>query len=196
MYSISTRLNQVFFYGIMCLVALCVFNIATTFYLKNKPEVKTWEIEEISHMYKNPFTKIQHATGKFNLNMDTTQIFNWNTNLVFLWITAHYHTGKNNQYTTTSTIYDIIILRNETLKYNVDIKNENFYYPIIDRYDGLKGKNITFVLNWEQAPVVGPIIKHNLDLGSYKLPDSNPKLPGKRTMAREYDYEVYHLKDS
>jgi len=34
-----------------------------------------------------------------------------------------------------------------------------------------------------------------MDLGTIRIPASNPKLPNKRVMAREYDYEVYHLKD-
>ena len=35
-----------------------------------------------------------------------------------------------------------------------------------------------------------------MDLGIFQLPNSNPNLPQKRVMAREYDYEVYHLKDT
>jgi len=46
--------------------------------------------------YKNPHTKVQHASGKFTLDLDISPVVNWNTNLIFIWITAHYQTGREN----------------------------------------------------------------------------------------------------
>ena len=39
---------------------------------------------------------MQHATGAFNLNVDFEKVFNWNTNLIFVWVSATYKTGKKN----------------------------------------------------------------------------------------------------
>ena len=41
------------------------------------------------------------------------------------------------QFNTTATVYDIIILRNETEKYQINLTQESFYYPLIDKYETL-----------------------------------------------------------
>jgi hypothetical protein len=98
MYSISTRANSVFFYGVVMIGILCSFNIITTILHKDPPIVNKFTINEFTHLYQHPYTKVQHASGNFTLEADFTPCFNWNTNLVFAWISATYNTGKNNVY--------------------------------------------------------------------------------------------------
>jgi len=43
-------------------------------------------------------------------------------------------------------------------------------------------------LHWEHMPVVGPILKKQLTLGEYTLPDKISK-PSKNEIIREVDYE-------
>jgi hypothetical protein len=106
MYSLSTRLNSVFFFGVISLgkiqlilyylAVLCIFNIATTAFTYNSPIVNQFEITKFTSLYNHPYTNVQHATGVANLNIDFSPCLNWNSNLVFAWITATYQTGKYN----------------------------------------------------------------------------------------------------
>ena len=93
-----------------------------------------------------------------DMEIDFTPCFNWNTNLIFSWITASYNTGKKNLITKV-TIWDNIMLRNNTSSHVVNLLKKSFEYPIIDFHKGLLGKEVTFELNWEHMPVVGPILK-------------------------------------
>jgi signal peptidase complex subunit 3 len=96
MYSISTRANAVFFYGMIMIGLLCVFNIATTILDKSTPIVNKFNITKYNHLYTHQYSKAQHASANFDLDVDFTPCFNWNSNLVFAWISATYTTGKKN----------------------------------------------------------------------------------------------------
>jgi hypothetical protein len=63
------------------------------------------------------------------------------------------------QVTTTATVWDNIMLRNETKSQKVKLTGKQFEYPIVDNFKSLQGKEIEFTLNWEHMPVVGPILK-------------------------------------
>ncbi len=97
MYSLSTRLNAVFFYFVMCLAALCVFNFSTAFLMKGEPSVIKFEITKFTSLYDHFYTKVQHSNGQLDMQIDFSPCFNWNNNLVFAWITATYKTGKDNK---------------------------------------------------------------------------------------------------
>jgi hypothetical protein len=96
MYSISTRANAIFFYGMIMIAILGIFNIATTILHKDTPIVDKFSITKYNHLYQNQYTKTQHASANFDFHVDFTPCFNWNSNLIFAWISATYKTGKNN----------------------------------------------------------------------------------------------------
>jgi hypothetical protein len=96
MYSISTRANAIFFYGMIMIGLLCVFNIGTTILNKGTPAVNKFNITKYNHLYQHQYTKSQHASANFEFDVDFTPCFNWNSNLVFAWISATYKTGKKN----------------------------------------------------------------------------------------------------
>lgn len=104
MYNLSTRLNSVFFFGVMCLgkqivikiAILSVFNIATTIFNRKDAIVSKFQVTKFPYFYNNPHTRTEHATGVIDFDFDFTPVFNWNTNLIFVWITATYQTGKKN----------------------------------------------------------------------------------------------------
>ncbi len=101
---------------------------------------------------------MQHAVGLINADLDFTPCFNWNSNLVFAWITATYKTGKQNL-TSSVTVYDKIMLRPNKDSHKIVFDNKTFEYPLIDTYRTLEGKDVIFELHWEHMPVVGPILK-------------------------------------
>jgi hypothetical protein len=96
MYSLSTRANAVFFYGMVCMALLCCFNILTTITHNEKPIVKDFKVKKFTSLYTNPYTKVQHSMADFDIDVDFTPVYNWNTNLVFSWISASYQTGPKN----------------------------------------------------------------------------------------------------
>ncbi len=109
-------------------------------------------------MYYHPYNKVQHAVGLINMDIDFDPCFNWNSNLVFAWISASYKTGKQDL-TSSVTVYDKIMLRPKKESHQIVFSKKSFEYPITDAYKSLEGKEVTFELHWEHMPVVGPILK-------------------------------------
>ena len=80
------------------------------------------------------------------MNIDFSPCFNWNTNLIFGWISAEYETGKKNvkyyfkkkKKKTSVTLWDNIMLRSEPQKHLVNFDAKSFEYPIVDVYKTLK----------------------------------------------------------
>lgn len=137
MHSISTRINSVFFYGISGIAVLAIFNILTTIFLYKEPKNVLFQITQPFTMYKNPYTKIQHSSSYFNLYADFTECVNWNTNNIFVWISAEYETGNKLSQKTQVTIYDKIITRSSG-KYIVELNDQIFEYPLVDVYGSMK----------------------------------------------------------
>ena len=92
------------------------------------------------------------------MEIDFSPCFNWNTNLVFVWISARYSTGKKGLESKV-TIYDNIMLRTNPENHKLNFDRKSFEYPLIDAFRSLAGKEVEFELNWEHMPVVGPILK-------------------------------------
>ena len=130
----------------------------TTFFHDKAPEIKKFDLTKFTSLYNHPYTKVQHAAGVFDMDIDFSSCFNWNSNIVFAWISATYNTGSKN-HTTIVTIWDNIMLRNDTLSQKVSFTRKMFEYPIIDNFNTLGGKDVTLELNWEHMPVIGPILK-------------------------------------
>ena len=69
------------------------------------------------------------------------------------------------------------------------LKDQYFEYPIIDYYKSLAGKEVKYTLNYEHMPVIGPIIKYSLPLGSNNIPTSENKPHIKEIIMSEKHYE-------
>ena len=188
MYSLSVRANAIFFFFGCCLAALALFNIATTIFIKTEPKLNNFFFNSTS-LYQNKYTGVQHASGEIDLDVDFEPVFDWNTNLIFSWITATYITnGKN----TSVTIWDRIMKRDKPLTHIVKEKKIHLRYPLFDKYNSLANKDIYLELHWEHMPVVGPILKHKLPLGNYKI-ISNVTIPSKKEILSEYDYSKLNI---
>lgn len=186
MYSLTTRLNSIFFFGVSMLAVLAAFNIITGYFSNHQPTLNKFKIYDEYSMYTHYKSNVQHSKGFFDIDIDFTPIMNWNNLVVFMWISAEYTTGKSGQ-TTKVTIYDKILLRNQTDSYHVVLENQLFEYPIIDNYQGLKGKEVKIELNWEHMPVVGPILKFSKPLARITLP-TYTRIPNEQHIRTEYHY--------
>jgi len=112
-------------------------------------------------LYNHPYTKVEHATGLINMDIDFTPCFNWNTNLVFFWISASYKTGNSKENISKVTVYDSIMLRSEPRTHKLKFDKKSFEYPLVDAFKSLAGKDVELEINWEHMPVIGPILKVN-----------------------------------
>ena len=190
MYSLSVRLNSVFFYFGVCTAILCGFNVATTIFLK-----KTSLVTKFSYtpkfVYNNRYTRIQHSNGVMEMDIDFSPCFNWNSNLVFAWITATYEStskkGKTNK--VSVTVWDNIMKRDKPETHHVVYSEKDIEYPLVDANFDLAGKNVTLELHWEHMPVVGPILKKKVYLENVILPkEVSAKVP-KIIEQSEVEYE-------
>ena len=183
MYSLSVRANAIFFFFGCCLCALGIFNVATTIFIQNQPKVNKFDFNSTS-LYINKYTGIQHSSGEINLDIDFEPCFDWNTNLIFSWISATYITnGKN----TSVTIWDRIMRRDKPETHTIKEDNLHLRYPLIDKFSSLSEKDVYIELHWEHMPVFGPILKFSIPLGNFKL-RKDTTIPSKKELISEYDY--------
>ena len=183
MYSLSVRANAIFFFFGCCLCALGIFNVVTTIFIQNQPNVNKFDFNSTS-LYINKYTGIQHSSGEINLDIDFEPCFDWNTNLIFSWISATYITnGKN----TSVTIWDRIMRRDKPETHTIKQDNLHLRYPLIDKFSSLSEKDVYIELHWEHMPVFGPILKFSMPLGNFKL-RKDTTIPSKKELISEYDY--------
>ena len=183
MYSLSVRVNAIFFFFGCCLCALGIFNVVTTIFIQNQPKVNKFDFNSTS-LYINKYTGIQHSSGEINLDIDFEPCFDWNTNLIFSWISATYITnGKN----TSVTIWDRIMRRDKPETHTIKQDNLHLRYPLIDKFSSLSEKDVYIELHWEHMPVFGPILKFSMPLGNFKL-RKDTTIPSKKELISEYDY--------
>jgi len=74
-----------------------VFNFLTSiaYTITKEPVINKFEIIDWAYLYNNSKTKTQHANAFVNFEVDFSPLNNWNTNLIFYWVTASYSTGLN-----------------------------------------------------------------------------------------------------
>ena len=183
MYSLSVRANAIFFFFGCCLCALGIFNVVTTIFIQNKPIVNKFNFNS-STLYNNKYTGVQHSSGEMDLNIDYEPCFDWNTNLIFSWITATYATNDKN---TSITIWDRIMRRDKPETHTINENNLHLRYPLTDKFNSLSEKEVYIELHWEHMPVFGPILKHSIPLGNFRL-RKDATIPNKRELISEYDY--------
>eukprot|EP00117_Sycon_ciliatum_P014367 scpid94978/ scgid14650/ Signal peptidase complex subunit 3; Microsomal signal peptidase 22/23 kDa subunit; gp23 len=94
------------------------------------------------------------AFMKFGLDADFTDIFNWNTKMLFVYLMAEYKTSNNAL--SQVVIWDKKIMRGDNA--HVQLENMNTKYHFIDDGTGLRGNdNVTLVLQWNVIPNTGSL---------------------------------------
>lgn len=97
----------------------------------------------------------ENAKINFDLETDLSNLFNWNTKQIFVYLTAEYDNDKN----TTSneiTFWDKIITNAEDSVLN--LTNVKSKYNVWDVNENLSGKEMNFKLKWNIQPWVGPLV--------------------------------------
>lgn len=154
MHNVTARLNSAFFFGVWLLAALAALNIASSFFIEQKFDVKTVSVTNLK-LYKNTRYNWDEADMEFTLNADLTDIFNWNVKLIYLYLELDYYNPERNQV----IVWDKIIWRDQLKQIKVELtKNKGKYLIKTKSYD-LLGRNATATLKWEVIPITGFVYK-------------------------------------
>ena len=167
MHTYFQRLNHVFFFSLSCLGAFAFLAAATTIGHHPQPVVKL-DVPKVM-LRRLHGSSQEQAILTLAIDADLTSLFNWNVKMLFVFITAEYETEPNvlNQV----VMWDHIVQARELahLRYE-SVTNK---YSLTDQGYGLKGNNVTLVLNWDVIPTTGlHLIGHSFDQTySFRLPN-------------------------
>lgn len=103
MYSLSGRLNTIAFNTLMFLAALSALNFFSCYpfsflggFEARKPIItKSFAIREIDTFVSDRYMNEDAMSFTFDFEADLTPLFNWNTNLIFAYISCEYTTSKS-----------------------------------------------------------------------------------------------------
>lgn len=155
MHSFWQRLNAIFFYSLSVLGFLAFMAAGTTYWHGADPRVSV-------SLKKIMLRKI-HGAGhdqailSLQIDADLRSVFNWNVKQLFVYITAEYETEANvlNQV----VVWDQIISEPQhALIRSSSVANK---YSLTDQGYGLKGNNVTLVVNWNTVPSTGLLTLHH-----------------------------------
>ncbi|KAL7711876.1 microsomal signal peptidase 23 kD subunit [Entamoeba marina] len=148
MYNTLERMYNIAYYAAQCLGVAVVCLYFTSLVLYVPP---TTDVAYNSHIEVNTYRKVDMDKFTFDVDVDFTPSFNWNTKMIFVWVTASFSTNKiplNN-----ATIWDTMI-RNKKNAHLV-LKNEPMEYPLVDFSKDLRGKDVTLTVEWMVIPWTG-----------------------------------------
>jgi len=180
MHTFLSRANAVSAFSLSTLAALTFLCFASTLFLNYTTPVN---INAANIVLKNvpeyAVSREKNDLGamRFDLNSDLTPLFNWNTKMLFLYLTAEYETPNNklNQV----VLWDHIMRRGDKAKLN--LKNQHLKYYFWDDGNGLIGhKNVSLSLSWNIIPIAGNLPSWT-GIGTYKL-----GFPSEYTQGRSY----------
>ena len=110
------------------------------------------------------------AILSLGVDADLRSVFNWNVKQLFVYITAEYETEANvlNQ----AVVWDTIINSPEHAWIRSDMVVNK--YSLTDQGYGLKGNNVTLVLNWNTVPSTGLLTLHHAfsDTYTFAVPEA------------------------
>eukprot|EP00350_Pseudokeronopsis_sp_OXSARD2_P004321 CAMPEP_0170541860 /NCGR_PEP_ID=MMETSP0211-20121228/1471_1 /TAXON_ID=311385 /ORGANISM="Pseudokeronopsis sp., Strain OXSARD2" /LENGTH=100 /DNA_ID=CAMNT_0010844737 /DNA_START=182 /DNA_END=484 /DNA_ORIENTATION=- len=89
----------------------------------------------------------------FNFEVDLSDTFNWNTNLMFVYITCEYNTTKSDM--NKVTIWDQRVNRTDTKNYVIKLNKQWVEYYLTDINKQMRGTDVKVYFNYEQMPIVG-----------------------------------------
>jgi len=157
MNTLLSRTNAIFAFTLSVLASLTLIcALSTTF--KGYNQLVDVKISTTKKLVKNV---ADYSAGRerndlgfisFNLDADLTQVFDWNTKQLFLYMTAIYKTKAN--VLNEVVLWDHIIQRGEPTKIN--LRNQHTKYYFWDDGNGLKANdNITLTLSMNVIPNAG-----------------------------------------
>lgn len=97
MYSLSGRLNTIGFNTLLILTILSAINFFSVYFDKNQPVVlKQFELRDFDTFVRDNYINEDALSFNFDFKADLRPLFNWNTNMLFVYISCEYNTTKSN----------------------------------------------------------------------------------------------------
>ena len=179
MYSLTGRLNTIAFNTLMVLAVLSAANFLSSYpfeFLGNKNGVhgrqptilSPFKVKEFDTFVKDNFINEDALSFKFDFKVDLEPLFNWNTNLIFTYISCEYNTTKSKM--NVVTIWDQRVPRDRPQDHLVDLRNEYPEYYLTDYNKQLRDTDVTCHLNWEQMPVAGANYGSRIEIAKFRTP--------------------------
>merc|ERR1712216_278368 len=112
--------------------------------------------------------KNDQALIRFDLRADMDSCWNWNTKLLFVYLTAQYETPANalNQV----VLWDSMLHSQETAQ--IELSAERNKYFLTDQGVGLRSARVNLTFHWCTMPVVGLIFSSERGKESVDFPES------------------------
>ena len=153
MYSLTGRANTVFFNVLITLSILAAINYLSVRFDDKKPVDVKFKFHSFDMFNRDSYIREESASFYFDLNADFGPMMDWNTNIIFAFITAEFDTDKaKDNYV---TIWDRRIGRFEFEDHLIDIKHGLPEYYMTDINKNFKNREVSIYLNWDIMPIVG-----------------------------------------
>lgn len=118
----------------------------------------------------------------FDLELDLTPLFNWNTKQVFVYLTAAYNGTDGGELKVT--YWDKILRTKDDAK--LSLKNAKSKYSVWDVEDSFDGKPAVVKLEWNIQPWIGPLIYGETTTEStFEFASPKDKLKDKQGAAKD-----------
>ena len=148
MYNTLERMYNIAYTGIQYLGVACVFIWLSTYILYVPPETSVQYNQTLAFKVNR---KVDMAYFTFDLDVDFTPCFNWNTKMIFIWVKAKFATEKVPY--NTATIWDTMILSKEKAK--LQLTDEKVEYLLMDFGRHLRGNEVELTVEWMVIPWSG-----------------------------------------
>ncbi|ORM41075.1 Signal peptidase complex subunit 3 [Babesia sp. Xinjiang] len=135
------------------------YHRSTTVATGSLSHVQTFELKTITG-------QVDRAAIEFNLSYDLREVFDWSTNVIFLYVTANYETPKHP--INELIIYDKVIEnREDAYEPGSDIVSK---YYMVDYGRSLRETRVTLRLCYCFVPIGGLISSHQLAETRFTMP--------------------------
>ena len=168
MYSLTGRLNSIAFNTLIALTILSALNFLTAYVNRVKPTNIKFEVKEVDVFVVDRFFNEDALSFKFDLDVDLTPVMNWNTNILFVYISCEYNTTKSKF--NKVTVWDQRVMRSEPKTHHIQLKDEWVEYYLTDTNKQLKDTEVTCYFTYEQMAVVGPCYGEKIEIGKFRTP--------------------------
>lgn len=165
MESYINRANAVFCSMLVCMSALAIGNIASSFFLTG-PISGSISARDVYAFGYNYVLQGDQAVLALDLKADLRGLFQWNAKQLFVFVTAEYESPQHRM--NQVVIFDRIITdENAAL---IDLVNIPSKYHLRDKGRGLRGRMVTLKLQVVYHPIVGRISTQMVASSTFRMP--------------------------
>eukprot|EP00386_Alphamonas_edax_P009328 GDKI01030711.1.p1 GENE.GDKI01030711.1~~GDKI01030711.1.p1 ORF type:complete len:193 (+),score=44.99 GDKI01030711.1:57-581(+) len=167
MESYGTRANIIFCNFVTCLGVFAALNACSINVLTKQQPTGSIKMNEVLELSANTYFNADQMHLTFDLDADFNPVMNWNTNQLFLYVTASYMTTANKR--NEVTVWDYIL--KDQANARMKLRKERNEYPLRDQFKQLRGRNVTLSLKYRYMPIVGFMTEHVVATSSFRIPD-------------------------